>query len=387
MTPAALSTICTLLLTGATRSRLYGADHRLTRQAVEQLWTALAPVLDDSGEFRLAVSGEELLSRDGRLDATSGPAASLVRRLGERGIGLLEIRRGLQRDELDAFCLQLADNRGAPMTSHPHLKLGAAQLRPLGASLPELPEGLRVQDVAGVREDPVPDEALQAMKLSEHLREHQEVRVRDARDIVLGLLSNVSCQDNLFLNLAEVREHSLFTYLHTCNVATLGMSFGLALGLQGDDAFDLGSAALLHDVGKTLVPREILEKPGALEEHEWRLVRQHPENGARLLLRQPDASHLSVVVAYEHHMHYDGVGGYPKAPFGPSLQSQLVAIADTFDALFGKRSYHARYDVLQALEVLQNERGRIYNPELVDEFSRFVTLQLDELAPAAEAAG
>lgn len=106
-----------------------------------------------------------------------------------------------------------------------------------------------------------------------------------------------------------------------------------------------------------------------------------------MLLEQPDASHLSVVVAYEHHMHYAGGGGYPESPFAPSLQSQLVAIADTFDALFGKRSYHARFDVLQALEVLQAERGRMYNPDLVDECSRFVTVQLDEMAGAEATAG
>jgi HD-GYP domain-containing protein (c-di-GMP phosphodiesterase class II) len=387
VTPTPLVTVCTLLLTGATRCRLYGAEHRLTRQAIDQLSGALEPLLVENGELRLAVSGDELLAGDGRLDATSGPAAALVRRLGDKGIGLVELRRGLQRAELEVFCLQLADTRGGTVTSQPHVRVGAAQAnldRPLAAVVPE---GLRVQDIAGWRNDPVSDEALQVMRLTEHLRDHREVRVRDAREVVLGLLSNLSCQDNIFLNLAEVREHSLFTYLHTCNVATLGMSFGLALGLQSEAAFDLGSAALLHDVGKTMVPKSILEKSSALDDHEWRLVRQHPEEGAKLLLKQPDASHLSVVVAYEHHMHYSGGGGYPQAPFGPSLQSQLVAVADTFDALFGKRSYHARYDVLQALEVLQAERGRMYNPELVDEFSRFVTLQLDEVAPGVEATG
>ncbi len=376
MTPAQLSTVCTLLLTGATRSRLYGADHRLTRQAIDQLWTTLEPLLSEHGELRLAVSGEELLAQEVRLDATSGPAAALVRRLGDKGIGLLELEQGLQRTELEAFCVQLADTRGGAVSSQPHLRVGAAQARPLVTAVPE---GLRIQELAGWRDDPVSEEALQMARLTQHLRDHQEVRVRDAREIVLGLLSNLSCQDNIFLNLAEVREHSLFTYLHTCNVATLGMSFGLALGLQGAAAFDLGSAALLHDLGKTMVPKSILEKPAALDDEEWKLVRQHPEYGARLLLKQPDVPHLAVVVAYEHHMHYFGNGGYPKASFLPSMQSQLVAIADTFDALFGKRSYHARYDVLQALEVLQAERGRMYNPDLVDEFSRFVTLQLDEI--------
>lgn len=286
---------------------------------------------------------------------------------------------GLQRKDVEAFCLQLADTRSSAVQSRAFLKVGAAQVRPNGVVVPD---GLRVQDIAGWRDDPVSEETLSMMRLTQHVRDHQEVKIRDAREIVLGLLTNLSSQDNIFVNLAEVREHSLFTYLHTCNVATLGMSFGLSLGLQGEAAFDLGAAALLHDVGKVLVPKAILEKPAKLDEEEWKLVRRHPEMGARMLLKQPDASHLAVVVAFEHHMHFDGVGGYPKAPFGPSLQSQLVAIADTFDALFGKRSYHARYDVMQALEVLQAERGRMYNPELVDEFSRFVTIQMDEMAPA-----
>ncbi|HEV8631149.1 MAG TPA: HD domain-containing phosphohydrolase [Thermoanaerobaculia bacterium] len=381
MNAASLSTVCTLLLTGATRIRLYGGGHRLTQQAIDQLWSALEPMLVEHGEVRLAVSGEELLAQDGRLDATSGPAAALVRRLGDKGIGLLDMRRGLQRHELEAFCGQLADAKGGAVTSQAHLKIGAASARAVADAVPE---ALRVRELAGWRNDPVSDEALQMMRLTQHLRDHQEVRVRDAREIVLGLLTHLSCQDNLFLNLAEVREHSLFTYLHTCNVATLGMSFGLALGAKGDDAFDIGAAALLHDLGKTFVPREILEKSGPLDPDEWAVVRKHPEQGAKLLLLQPDASHLAVVVAYEHHMHFDGGGGYPKTPFRPSVQSQLVAIADTFDALFGKRSYHARFDVLQALEVLQAERGRMYNPELVDEFSRFVTTQLDEL-PLPEA--
>jgi HD-GYP domain-containing protein (c-di-GMP phosphodiesterase class II) len=383
VTPATLSTICTLLLTAATRCRLYGPEHRLARQAIDQLWSALEQALGE-GELRLAISGDEVLAGGGRLDATSGPAAALVRRLGDKGIGLVVFERGLQRREIEAFCLQLAETAGGAVVSHPHLRVGAAQARLLPSAVPE---SLRVQELAGWRDDPVSDEALQVFRLTQHVRDHREVRVRDARDVVLGLLTNLTYQDNIFLNLAELRDHSLFTYLHTCNVATLGMSFGLSLGLQGEAAFDLGSAALLHDVGKTLVPKEILEKPGALDADEWKLVRLHPENGARLLLKQPDASHLSVVVAYEHHMHYSGGGGYPESPFGPSLQSQLIAIADTFDALFGKRSYHARFDVLQALEVLQAERGRMYNPDLVDEFSRFVTMQLDEVAGQEVAAG
>jgi HD-GYP domain-containing protein (c-di-GMP phosphodiesterase class II) len=229
----------------------------------------------------------------------------------------------------------------------------------------------------------VPDEARQVQMLTHRVRDSYEVRARDFREVALSLLTHLTHQGNLFLNLAELREHNLFTYLHTCNVATLGMGFGLSLGMTGSQAFDLGTAALMHDLGKTFVPVEILDKPGPLNEAEWEIIRRHPVDGAKMLLGQPEVPHLAVVVAYEHHMHFYGSGGYPKAPFGPSQHSQLIAIADTFDAVFGNRSYRVKYDVLQALEILQSDRGWLYNPELVDEFCRFVTSQLDQ----AEASG
>lgn len=373
---SSLEQVCTLLLAAATRCRLYGSGHRLARQAFDQLAARCETLLASGAELRLLVSGEEVIAGDSRLDAAGGPTYSLVRRLQEKGIGMLHLRPGLTRAELEAFCSELADPRGS-VRSQPHLQVGAATIRLVA---PADTETLRICQAVGERQDPVPEEALQLRELAAHLSEHQEVRARDFREVALSLLTHLTQQGNVFLNLAEVREHSLFTYLHTCNVATLGMGFGLSLGMQGRQAFELGTAALLHDVGKTFVPAEILDKPGRLSEEEWALVRRHPVDGARVLCRQPEVAHLAVVVAYEHHMHYRGGGGYPQAPFPPSPQAQLVAIADTFDAIFGRRSYHARYDVLEALELLQADRGRVYNPDLVDEFSRFVTAQLEDVA-------
>ena len=86
-------------------------------------------------------------------------------------------------------------------------------------------------------------------------------------------------------------------------------------------------------------------------------------------------------------MHHDGVGGYPKTNYAPCLQSQLIAVADTFDALFGKRSYHAKFDVLDAIEILQLNSGTIYNPQLVDEFSRFMYGNMDRYDFGEESAG
>ena len=370
--------VCTLLLASASRCRMYGQAHRLTQEALEQLHAELGALLAENRHVRLKVSGSEVLFEGDALDDTSGQAEALVRRLGAKGIGMLEISRGLTREELESFCSHLADPAAGSIQSQTHLLVGTADVPLDQLGMPQ--ELLRVRNLAGTRSDPVSEETREVARLSQHVREHYEVRARDFQEVALALLGQISQRMNLFSALAEVRDHNLFTYLHTCNVATLSMGFAAAVGLQGKAAADLGTAALLHDVGKNFVPSEILDKPGKLDPAEWEVIRRHPEDGARLLLKQPDVSRLSVVVAYEHHMHFDGVGGYPSSPYPPSLQSQLIAIADTFDALFGRRSYHVRYDVLQALEVLQSDAGRVYNPELVDEFSRFVIGQMEQVA-------
>ena len=383
--PTQLERLCTLILSGSTRCRLYGVEHRLTRNAVDQLFETLTPMLAEEREIRLMVSGDEVLGLDERLDASNGPAYALVRRLHEKGIGMLNLCRGIRRDEVEALCLALGDPAGT-LASAAHVQVGGAEASAVPLMLPET---MRVCSPLARRDDPVPDEARQIQGLTTLVRQSYDVRARDFREVTLSLLAHLTHQGNVFLNLAELREHNLFTYLHTCNVATLVMGYSLSLGVSGAQAFELGTAALMHDLGKTFVPAEILDKPGALTEEEWDVVRRHPAQGAKLLLGQPDVPHLAVVVAFEHHMHFYGGGGYPKAPFGPSLHSQIVAIADTFDAVFGKRSYRDKYDVLQALEILQSDRGWLYNPELVDEFCRFINAQLDqagESGGASEAA-
>jgi HD-GYP domain-containing protein (c-di-GMP phosphodiesterase class II) len=387
--------VCTLLLTASSRFRLYGSAHRLTREALGELEGLLGQVLEEEGTFRLLVRGQEVIVQDLRIDASSGPAFGLARRLEAKGVGMLQIDFGVRGSELEAFCAQLADPAATTIFSGTSLRVGTAEpdVQGAGGGATAPLEILRVQHVEGRRRDAVQDEARQIQAATEYLRDHYEVRTRDFRDIALALLSHLTVQGSLFLNLAEVRDHNLFTYLHTCNVATLSMGLTLGLGIRGEEAFDIGVAALLHDVGKNFIPESVLDKPGPLSEEEWELVRLHPVIGARLLMQQKEVHHLAVVAAYEHHMHFDGIGGYPVAGRPPALQSQLIAVVDTFDALFGKRSYHARYEVLEALEILHTDSGRVYNPEIVDEFSRYVTHHLDAarreglLEPLQPAAG
>ena len=375
MTP--YTQLASRLLGAASRIRLYGREHALTKKAIADLRDTLDELWTLTPEVRISLEGNEVQIQGEALRSQDGPADGLHRRLSNRGLGFVRLAPSLSPSDLEEFCAELGSAGSGSIHSRPGLELGALKSRSEPES--DLTEVARIRSVSGQQERPAPEEARELARLEHGVREHYEVRVQDYRQIALSLVSHLTTQGNLFLNLAEIRDHNLFTYLHTCNVCLLTMSLGGRLGLPGRDVFDLGVAALLHDLGKSFVPAEILDKPGRLNEEEWRIVRQHPEAGARLLMEQPKVHHLAVVVAYEHHMRYDGDGGYPQAPYQPSPQSQLIAITDSFDAIFGSRSYHRRYDVLDALEILRSQRGRAYHPELVDVFERLVTEDLDEV--------
>ncbi len=278
----------------ATRSRLYGREHRLTQEALAGALGALEAIRGAGDPvLRIAVGGNEILVNDRALPVVMGPTYSLARRLSAKGIGLIELQAELGRDELLDFCVALADPATEVMRSQSHLRLGEAMVLPRGVGS-EL-EALRVQNLAGGRADAVPEEVKLVQSLAVNFAENREVRFQDADELVYQFLARMGQEENLFLHLAEVREHNLFTYLHTTNVATLTMGFALRLGLRDRAVHELGVAALLHDLGKSLVPATILNKPGKLTAEEWTVIERHPVDGASLLVRNPEVPRLAVV--------------------------------------------------------------------------------------------
>lgn len=369
--------LCTLFMTTATRCRLYGLKHPLTLGVGRDFMRHYEELTAGGRFLKIVVSGDELFVNEQALPLRVGAVGALARRLSSRSIGFIELRAGLSLDELLAFCAEFADAGGGAVRSQSHIQLGEARYVPKGYVNPI--EALRVQEAVGNRNDEVGEEVRELEMLYRHVKEHLEVRVQNFEQLVVSFLSRFSRQFNPLMNLAELKQHHKFTYIHSTNVANLVIGLGMGLGLDKRDVFDLGMAALLHDVGKRFVPEKVLEKPGQLNSDEWDLIQKHPSEGARFLLKQKKVNHLAVVVAFEHHLHYHGGGGYPrcKPPRRPCMASQLVALADSFDALFSHRSYHRRYDILEALELINDAAGFNYNPWLTDVFNRYISISLD----------
>ena len=143
----------------------------------------------------------------------------------------------------------------------------------------------------------------------------QKADVERGTELVLAAVSEVG----IMTWLTEVWRHDIGVYQHTLGVAGHAATFGSQIGLSRDDLRLLVRAALLHDIGKSRIPVEILNKAGPLTPEEFRLMQRHPEIGADLLRRQGDFEATVIDVVLHHHERLDGKG-YPNRLAGPAIR-------------------------------------------------------------------
>ncbi len=159
--------------------------------------------------------------------------------------------------------------------------------------------------------------------------------------------------------------HDRHTYIHSLNVALLATIIGIYMGYGIKELAYLASGAVLHDWGKLLVPREILNKPSALSPEEFQLIKSHPVRG-ELVLRDEGWPDEVLRVIREHHERWGGQGypnGLRESEIHPN--AQIVAVADVFDALTEDRPYKVGLAPYHALEMILNGSGSSYAPEVV----------------------
>ncbi len=167
---------------------------------------------------------------------------------------------------------------------------------------------------------------------------------------------------------AEYRDDD--TGAHIVRMGFLAEQLALVVGMAADDAAMLRKAAPMHDVGKIGIPDNVLKKPGAFDAEERAVMNQHPAMGANILgASRIPLFQLAAETALSHHERWDG-RGYPSSLAGEAipLSGRIVAIVDFFDALTMDRCYRAAFSDTEALAMLRAERGRAFDPRLVDAF-------------------
>lgn len=165
---------------------------------------------------------------------------------------------------------------------------------------------------------------------------------------------------------AEYKDNE--TGLHVIRMSHFARILARAVGMAEAEAEDLLHAAPMHDVGKIGIPDRILQKPGALDADEWEVMRRHAEIGAEII-GEHDGGMLALArsIALTHHEKWDG-SGYPRGLKGEEipLEGRIVALADVFDALTSARPYKRAWSEEQALGYLREQKGRHFDPALVE---------------------
>jgi len=209
------------------------------------------------------------------------------------------------------------------------------------------------------------------------IRMGRTANVKKVKRAVQAIVDQVLNNEASLVGLTTLRDYDEYTFTHSVNVCIFSVALGRKLGLTKLQLYDLGIAALFHDVGKSRVPLEVLNKQGGLSDEEWRIMQAHPWLGVLTLfgLRgYGEIPYRGMIVAYEHHMKTD-LTGYPKSlrPRDLSIYSKIVSVADGFDAATSRRVYQTvPIQPDQVLKEMWENPRRGYDPIVVKAFINLI---------------
>ncbi len=366
---------CFIYLMNAIQAgKIYSTDHPKFKDFLDRLHALLQEILQERKELTLGIVNGELAWEDEIFFNLSTKLGALINFLEESGIERIVLEQGLRYEDLHKFIIFLARTRKLQQVDekeyfalHGIQNIRAGRLRVMVKS-----EGLEAEKTELQMKY---ENSLQAVSHSLNLvLDEEEIDYLDLRFNVLNIMEDFVGRHQELLNLISVKHKDLLTFVHLLNVSLLAMFFASKLGFSKEDILDLGIAALYHDIGKLYISQKIIQKKTKLAEQEFIQIRDHPLLGAKILDAYKNSMGiLPLVVAFEHHLRYD-LGGYPKLDcrHQPHLASLLVSICDVYDALALKRSYKRNYPPDKIYEMMMMERGKMFDPFLLDKFFQFL---------------
>ncbi len=308
--------------------------------------------------FTITVSDENSMFINGiRMLLGKSDARKFFLKLRKKGVVTVVVSKGVRAEELQRFLEDLASSVGF-FHSYAHIAVKRSEQKPRsdiftpGRSLK--------------------DDYLQIRRIYSDISVKGHIEMT-AVDAVMGrLIANVREEVGLLSLLVPLERDVDDLYIHSAKVAMLSILQGEHLGLGNALLYDIGLAALLHDVGKTLLPPALLDKQDPLSEAEWAVMKNHPVYGAGLLASLSKIPEIAIIVAYEHHRKYDGTG-YPETRIRRRKQhiiSQIVAIADFYCAVSASLPHRKPLSHTSIMGLLVETAGKEFNPLLVENFVR-----------------
>lgn len=337
--------------------KLYSDEHPQAILFVERVMANLSEILQTEEKLLISVFNENILVNQKPVIGIGKLCQSLIRVLNQVDIDQIVFLKGLEQDEFSVFLRETFTVGNSELSDYPHILLGKISTNEGDSNENEIESVLDLNS------------SQDYIWMLKNLDVNKPFNFKIIRRLSLDLIEFFGHSGSPLEYLTDIKSEDEHTYAHTIDVALLSMSLGKHIGIIESDLLDIIHAALLYDIGKMLVPKEIMNKAEPLTPKEFEIIKSHTLKGVMYLSNQKEIPRIAILAALEHHIKYNG-GGYPTISHGwkPHFVSQLISIADVYDALRSNRPYRAPLDHEQILRILRHDAGIGLNPRLVDAF-------------------
>ncbi|HEY8853524.1 MAG TPA: HD-GYP domain-containing protein [Gemmatimonadaceae bacterium] len=362
--------------------KLYPLEHSAVQKTLAELAQVAEELRAQEGELEFRVSGEFIFINSTRLRldlsnyATFGHILTLCK---VSGIGAIHVApQGSAKDWRFLLSLLGGETQSAPPDRYNEIvsRLAEAKIETFQLDAPtETQTDKEFNEEAKAAANRTYSQSVAVTKdVINSVRIGKTPNIRKIKRVVQGIVDQVLNEETSLIGLTAIRDYDEYTFTHSVNVCIFSIALGRRLGMTKLQLYELGLAALMHDIGKSRVPLDLLQKTGELTEEEWKWMAAHPWLGVLVLFQfrrqQEELSYRAMTVCHEHHMKID-LTGYPKSirPRQVSLLSKIVSIADGYDAATSRRVY--KTEALAPSDVLEEMRDnprRGLDPVLVKAF-------------------
>jgi HD-GYP domain-containing protein (c-di-GMP phosphodiesterase class II) len=361
--------------------KMYPLENAAVVKSADDLAALAGELLAREQELEIRVSGEFVFINTVRLRLDLDNYASFSHLLSvfrSAGVGSLHLRSAPPVKEWSRFlALLLVPSTDPPETRFHQLQAKLAQQQitafEIGEPMEQVSDDETRQKSKELAKRTYAHSVAVTKDLMTSVRLGGSPNIKKIKRVVQGIVDQILNEESSLIGLTTIRDYDEYTFTHSVNVCIFSVALGKRLGMGKVQLYDLGMAALFHDIGKSRVPAEIINKPGGLTDDEWRLIAAHPWLGAVALFQMrgsQDLPYRAMVVAYEHHMKLD-LTGYPRPVRERKLSmfSKIVAVADSFDAATSRRSYQTTpLSPAQVMQEMRDNPRRGMDPVVVKAF-------------------
>jgi len=366
-------------MAGAGQARvMYGANHKITREAVGRLSGILEEILSTADEITIGIIGDEIAFEKKPFYSLSRSVAGFIANLKELKIEKVTFLRSPSEPEIAAF-LDIITKNPAAIEGEGGVKkmMGRSGIIHIFtgnlASADELNAGAISGDIAKMAKSVFFEGESYLKSTFEDIKQKKAIDISAARLFVIKLIGNLARNRHSLLMLTSIKSHDEYTFIHSINVAIFSVIQAESLRLGERLLTEIGIAGLMHDTGKLILAGDILRKPKALDEHDLEEIHKHPIDGAKLLLESVASNPLAAIAAFEHHLRLDQQGYPPRIFAGPmNPASMMISISDVYDALRSKRAYHEDMAPEKTHQEMMKLSGNGFDPSLLLNFFQVI---------------